>query len=177
MSELEAEWAARVAEAAHRARLGGRGNVADYLALRAVNDLARNVGVEWLIGRFAAHADTLGRSGIPAGITIKHEDNHRFRVGLSTMVGRRLVLQLGLRSVTVEAGWPRTPSDGIVRGGGLACARISHFGDPRAREELLLVHASADGPPQWLVIDQSPPHRREPLVEARVPQHLAKLLR
>ncbi|MDQ3586059.1 MAG: hypothetical protein M3407_09845, partial [Acidobacteriota bacterium] len=169
MSEFEAEWARRIGEAERRARAAGRGDVADYLALRAANDATRSIGVAWLIETFTAHAATLNRhAGASITIDLKHEAGHRFRVGLSTMVGARLILRAGVRTITVEAGWPRTPADGIVRGGGLACAVVSHFGDRRAGEEFLLVRAAGQ-PPRWLVLEES--GTRPQLLEERVLRH------
>jgi hypothetical protein len=176
LSELEAEWARRLAEAEARARNVGRGDVADYLALRALNDVARNVGIEWLLAAFTAHAGEANRTA-GAGLTLAQADAHRFRVGNSTMVGRRLTLTAGVRVLTVEAGWPRTPRDGIVRGGGLASARISHFGK-RRDDELLLVQNTAadpDAPPCWFIL-HADGARRTPFEEARISHHLAKLL-
>lgn len=173
MSELEAEWARRLAEAEQRARRSGRSDVADYLALRALNDVARNVGIEWLLAAFNAHAGEANRAG--GAIVLTHGDAHRFRVGNSQMVGRRLTLAAGVRILTVEAGWPRTPRDGIVRGGGLATARISHFGNRRDDDELLLVQSTGDAAPRWFVLDAHGA-RRATFEEARVRQHVAKLL-
>jgi hypothetical protein len=180
LSELEAEWARRLAEAEQRARTSGRSDVADYLALRALNDVARNVGIEWLLTAFAAHAGEVNRTS-GAGLALAHADTHRFRVGNSTMVGRRLTLTAGVRILTVEAGWPRTPRDGIVRGGGLATARISHFGRRRDDDELILVQnagsdaATTTAPPRWFILDADGA-RRAVFEEARVGQHVAKLL-
>lgn len=174
MSELEAEWARRLAEAEGRARTSGRSDVADYLALRALNDEARGVGIEWLLATFTAHAGEANREG--NSIVLTHTDAHRFRVGNSTMVGRRLTLGVGVRLLTVEAGWPRTPRDGIVRGGGLATARIYHFGKRRDDDELLLVQSTTDAPPRWLVLDAAGGTRPTPLEEARVRRHVSLLL-
>jgi hypothetical protein len=171
LSELEAEWARRLAEAEQSARASGRGDVADYLALRALNDMARNTGIEWLLATFTAHAGEANRAG--AGIRLADTDAHSFRVGASTMVGRRLTLALGVRVLTVEAGWPRTPRDGIVRGGGLAAARITHFGNPPANDELLLMQKTGDAP-RWMVLDAA--GVRPTLEEARIGRHVAQLL-
>jgi hypothetical protein len=105
------EWARRMAEAEERARVSGRSDVADYLALRALNDVARNVGIEWLLAAITEHGGEANRDG--AGIGLAQTDAHSFRVGNSTMVGKRLTLNAGVRSLTIEAGWPRTPRDGI----------------------------------------------------------------
>ncbi|HEX8423078.1 MAG TPA: hypothetical protein VF634_06690, partial [Pyrinomonadaceae bacterium] len=89
-----------------------------------------------------------------------------------------LTLTAGVRVLTIEAGWPRTPRDGIVRGGGLASARISHFGKRRDDDELLLVQnagADATAPPRWFILDADSA-RRTAFEEARVSHHIAKLL-
>lgn len=176
MSELDAEWERRLEEAEARARSAGRGDVADYLTLRASNDAARSVSCAWLVETFQTVAGEANRAG--ASLTVAVEDAHRFRVGHSTMVGRRLTLRAGVRSVTVEAGWPRSPRDGVVRGGGLARARVSHFGDRGAGEELLLVR-DADGTPRWLTLegDEANPARpRQGFGESRARAHVSRLL-
>jgi hypothetical protein len=172
MSELDAEWERRVAEAAERASATGRADVGDYLALRAANDIARAVGVAWLVETFTALADEALLRGVDLRLT--HDEEHTFRVSHSTMVGKRLTLHAGLvRSLAIEAGWPRTPRDGVVRGGGIAHARVAHFGDRGADEELLLVKSDA-GAPRWIVLTEA--GARECFDEARARRHLDKLL-
>jgi len=141
--------------------------------LRATNDLARGVGCDWLFATFNALAAEANRRG--ASISIVQEDAHRFRVGMSTMVGRKLILRAGVRELVVEAGWPRAPQDGIVRGGGLACARVTHFGD-RARNAALLLVQSSSGAPQWVVVDEDT-GARAPAHEEHVRRHVVKLWR
>ena len=46
MSELDEAWAAALSEAERKARLAGRGDVAEYLALKNSNDLLRKAGVD-----------------------------------------------------------------------------------------------------------------------------------
>lgn len=171
MSEFDEEWARVLAEAEQRARAHGRGDVTEYLALRQTNDFARKAGAEWLFSTFIEHAGRANRGG--ASIRIERSEAHRFRVGNSTMVGTLLKFGLGVRSLMVEAGWPRAPHDGIVRGGGLASARIRHFGQPKADEELLLVYAEGKRP-QWLVLAEG--GARLPLLEERVGHHVSKLM-
>jgi hypothetical protein len=151
VSELDEAWAFVLAEAEQRARLAGRTDVAEYLALRNSNDLLRKTGVDWLHTSFTELAGLANRSG--AAIQIANDTEHRFRVGTATMVGRLLTLKSGVRTLFVEAGWPRTPRDGFVRGGGLACANIRHLGISAASEQLLLIK-SAEGGPRWMVIDK-----------------------
>jgi hypothetical protein len=172
MGELDVEWERRVAEAAERARAVGRADVADYLKLRAANDVARAIGVQWLIDAFIVAADEALLKG--ADLRLDPADEHSFRVSQSTMVGRRLTVRSGLvRALTVEAGWPRTPSDGVVLGGGIARARISHFGDHTAGEELLLFRRG-DEAPRWLVLTES--GTRENFDEQRARTHVARLI-
>lgn len=171
VSELDEAWAQALAEAARRARVGGRGDVAEYLALRATNDLARKAGMEWLFSVFKMLAGEANRSG--ASVQLSEQEGHHFRIGNSTMVGTLLTFQMGVRQLMVEAGWPRAPQDGFVRGGGLALARVKHFGDRTANEELVLVR-SESGTPQWLVLEKT--GARTELLEDRVRRHLTRFL-
>ena len=149
MSELDEAWAAALSEAEKKARLAGRKDVAEYLTLKNANDLVRRAGIDWLINTFTTLAGEANRRG--ASIQIMREDKHRFASGNSTMVGVLLKLTCGVRILFVEAGWPRTPSDGIVRGGGLACGNIRHLGIATANEGLLLLRSNS-GAPSWTVI-------------------------
>jgi hypothetical protein len=168
---FDEDYEQQMREARERARGVGRGDVLDYLDLKAANDAERTRAVEWLLELFTAAAGELNRVG--AGLALARTEAHRFRVGNSTMVGPRLVLRRGVRALTVEAGWPRAPRDGIVRGGGLASATIGHFGDARAGSELLLV-PDAQTDARWFVIDKT--GARTELHPELLRRHLARLL-
>jgi hypothetical protein len=168
---FDEEYERKLAEARARAGGSGRADVLDYLNLKAANDALRSRGVEWLLTSLTGLAGELNRSG--AGLTLARTDAHRFRVGNSTMVGARLVLRRGLRALTVEAGWPRAPRDGIVRGGGLASALVGHFGDRGAVEELLLLPSDL-GDARWFVIEKT--GARTELLEERLRRHVTRLL-
>ena len=168
MSELDEAWAAALFEAERQARLAGRRDIADYLSLRNSNDLLRKAGVDWLIAEFTSLAGDANRAG--ASIRIETQEGHRFRTGNSMMVGHQLTLTNGVRTLFVEAGWPRTPRDGFVRGGGLACASIRHLGIRKANEELLLTK-SASGSPAW-----KSSGTKHTLHEADMRRHLTILL-
>ena len=142
------------------------------MALRSANDLVRSAAIDWLISTFIALAAEANRSG--ASLQIEQQDGHRFRVGQATMVGRLLTLRLGVRSIQVEAGWPRTPPDGFVRGGGLACAHIRHLGKPNSSQELLLTQSRSKAP-LWNVLEKS--GARAALSEARIRKHFSELLK
>lgn len=168
MSELDEAWAMALAEAEQKARLTGRGEVADYLALRNSNDLLRKAGVDWLLTSFVNLAGEANRAG--ASIQVSNTEGHRFRLGTSTMVGRLIALSNGVRKLSIEAGWPRVPRDGIVRGG-LAAANILHLGIRSAGEELLLSRSSA-GSPHWTSVTR----RSRQFHESDIRRHLAILL-
>jgi hypothetical protein len=152
VSELDEAWAAALAEAQRRARHAGRTDIVEYLALKNSNDLLRTAGIDWLVSTFTTIAGEANRTGSSVEISI--QDQHRFKVGNSTMVGRVLTLKNGVRMLIIEAGWPRTPSDGIVRGGGLACANLRHLGIKTANDELILTRA-ANGNPYWISINKA----------------------
>lgn len=179
MSELEEAWANGLAEAEARARAQGRADIADYLALRSSNDLIRKIASDWLMAMFTNAAGEANRKG--AAIQISSEDAHRFKVGNASMVGTRLSLSCGVRQLFVEAGWPRTPRDGFVRGGGLACCHIKHVGIKPANEELRLV-VDDKGTPVWAVTSKHDVrsarelHELPRLHEASVKRHVAILL-
>ena len=150
MNELDEAWGAVIAEAERHARQGGQNELTDYLALRQANDLARKTGVDWLLNVFHSLAGEANRVG--AGVVVEKTEAHRFTVGSATMVGTLLTFRFGVRALSVSAGWPRAPGDGFVRGGGLACARIEHFGIKSANSELLLARNPRQIP-QWFALD------------------------
>lgn len=169
MSELDEAWAAALSEAEHKARLAGRKDVAEYLSLKNTNDLLRKAGVQWLIETFTSAAGDANRAD--GSIQISKTEGHRFRVGTSTMVGQLVTLSYGVRTLFVEAGWPRVPRDGIVHGGGLACANIRHMGIRAASEELVLAKTN-NGTPNWKSLTRQRPH----LQQSDIHHHISILL-
>lgn len=167
MSELDETWAAALSEAERRARLAGRADIADYLSLKNSNDLLRKAGVDWLLAEFTSLAGDANRAG--ASIQISKQEGHRFKIGNSTMVGHLIMFMNGVRTLYVEAGWPRVPRDGVVRGGGLACANIRHLGLKTANEELLLTK-SHKGTPVWRSLKHASLH------DSHMRRHMAILL-
>jgi hypothetical protein len=172
VSELDEAWAAALAEAEQLARSAGRGDLVDYLSLRNSNDLLRKAGIDWLISTFSQLAGDANRVG--ASLQLTNQDGHRFKIGNSTMVGTLLTLSNGVRQMFIEAGWPRTPRDGVVRGGGLACANIRHLGLTSANQELLLAK-TIQGAPTWLASDKTNTTRFD-LHESHIRRHFAILL-
>ncbi len=146
MTELDHVWSQMLIDAEAHADDTGRKHVADYLRLRATNDAIRAGGVGWLFETMIEIAGPSMRG--PNPVTIDREEPHSFIRGSSTMVGSLLSIRQGVRCLTIEAGWVRTPSDGIMQNGALVYGRISHFGMPKVGGEIRLAHA--ESLPQWL---------------------------
>ena len=171
MSELDEEWKRRMDEAMRRAAASGQDDVGDYLRLRQANDEARSLGISWLLELFNAAVGTVVRKG--AGINIERTPSHSFSDGGATMVGEQIVFRNGVRALTIEVGYPRTPQDGFITGGGLARANVRHFGDARAGIELLLVRAGTNDL-QWHEINDGK-HAGQ-FTESDAQRHVIKLL-
>jgi len=146
MTELDQVWSQMLSEAASKAIASGQRDIADYLRLKAANDAVRTGGVGWLIDTVVEIAGQAAREHNT--ITIEREDPYNFAHGNSNMVGTLLEIRYGVRCLTVEAGWTRTPSDGIMRNGALAFARLTHFGLPKMGSELRLIHSETL--PNWI---------------------------
>ena len=154
VNEPDEKWAEKLTDANRAARAAGRHDAADYMELRAANDAIRREGVEWLFSTLIAIAARANRSA--GSISIEREEPHDFQHRGANLVGSLIRLRQGVRCLTVEAGWTRTPGDGFMRGGPLAVARIVHFGMPRSNAELAL--ARAGGSAAWkLVREDMPP--------------------
>jgi hypothetical protein len=171
LSELDEAWSLALAEAEARARATGRKDISEYLALRNSNDLIRKTAGDWLLNMFTVVAGEANRAG--AGIQISREEPHRFQVGNASMVGRSLNLISGVRVLTIELGWPRTPRDGFIRGGGLACGNLKHFGIKSASCAIRLVLAQS-GAPQWTI--EGRPGDQAVLHESDIRHHVEILL-
>ena len=150
MNELDEVWSQKIQKARAEAATAGRSDVADYLALRAANDALRQTSIKWLFDSLHEIAAFSNRNG--TNITIETENPHRFAFKNSTLVGALARLRQGVRCLTVEAGWTRTPADGFMRGGALAIGRVSHFGISKHNVELYLVLENDS--PAWFAADK-----------------------
>jgi len=148
MSEMDEMWSEMLAEARENARASARHDVADYLDLKATNDLIRRTGVAWLFETAITMVAAANRSN--AAVAIERTEPHSFNYRGANIVGSAVSFRYGVRCLTVEAGWTRTPADGFMRGGGLALARLRHFGIPAKNAEIALTATS--GPPMWRVV-------------------------
>ena len=145
MNELDEVWAGMLETAIAKAEAENRLDVADYLKLKAANDAVRQTSVQWLFGSLLEIAQN------NLQITIENETPHHFAFQNANLVGSLLRLRYGLRCLTVEAGWTRTPADGFMRGGALAAARITHFGMMKQNAELVLL--KVNDVPNWFAVD------------------------
>ena len=140
MTELDQIWSQMLEHAAARADNSGQSEIAGYIKLKAANDAVRTTGVNWLFDAMIEIAAETNRH-VPA-VTIERIDPHRFDRGNSNMVGSLVRVRQGVRCLTLEAGWTRTPNDGIMRNGALAAARVTHFGLRNFNADLALIYAN-----------------------------------
>lgn len=151
MNELDEVWSQKLSDALIRAKTEGRGDVADYIALRTTNDNLRQTSIKWLFDSLIEIAAFANRNG--NAVTFETKNQHQFKVGNSTLSGASISLRQGVRCLTVEAGWTRLPADGFMRGGGLALGRLSHFGISKHNAELFLV--LQNDTPSWFSSDKN----------------------
>lgn len=137
--------------ALEKARASGSGDVAEYLTLKATNDKIRQASVEWLFSSTLEIAAFANQNN--ANIAVEKENPYRFSFRNANLSGYCVRFRQGVRCLTVEAGWTRTPNDGFMRGGALACARLSHFGISKHNAELLLL--KTDDFPNWFSVNDS----------------------
>jgi hypothetical protein len=150
MTDLDDVWTSILASAANNAGPVHR-DVADFLSLRASNDQIRQAAVTWLFDGLTQIAAEANRRNIP--VSVERVESHRFDHRGANIVGSLLRVRQGVRSLSLEAGWTRSPGDGFMRGGAMAIARISHFGMKEAGADLILIRH--EGTPIWCSIDRS----------------------
>src|SRR5258708_38181062 len=106
MTELDEVWNRMLGDAAASARAQGRHDVAEYLSLKAANDAIRTTGVQWLFDSVLEIAGEVNRGNV--SISIERVEPFSFSHRGANLVGSQLRLLLGVRCLTVEAGWTRT---------------------------------------------------------------------
>lgn len=151
MSRLNEVQTQDLNSAIEHAKTVNRFDIADYLTLKASNDKIRIESVRWLFDTMLKIVSAFNNHG--AKIEIEQKEKHRFEFADSDLSGSLIKLQRGVRCMTLEAGWTQNPSDDFMRGGALACAKISHFGFAKMNEELVLLRF--EDKPQWfLIVDE-----------------------
>ena len=170
MNELDEVWSQKLNDALQQAQTAGRGDVADYIALRTTNDNLRQTSIKWLFDSLIEIASFANRSG--SGVNIETNNQHQFKLGNSTLSGASISLRQGVRCLTVEAGWTRLPADGFMRGGALALGRLTHFGISKHNVELFLV--LQNNTPSWFSSDKN--GRREAFDSRHLNKHFQVFL-
>lgn len=151
MNELDEMWSKLLSQALENAKASGRHDVAEYLNLKAANDAIRQASVQWLFDTLLEIAGDANRTKL--NISIERNDTHNFAYRGANLVGSLIRFRHGVRCLTVEAGWTRTPTDGFMRGGALAFARLTHMGIPKANAELSLIR-SEESPIWQLMLEE-----------------------
>lgn len=146
MNELDQIWSQMLEEATAAARSSGRHDVADYLDLKARNDVLRSAGIRWLVEVMIGIAGQATRTS--ALVEIERQEPHNFEHRGANIAGSKIKFRHGVRCLTLEAGWTRTPGDGFMRGGALAIAKFTHFGISKMNVELHLRHGRSH--PVWV---------------------------
>ena len=149
MTELDDVWTSMLASATENAKAAGE--IDDYLSLKATNDQIRQAAVTWLFDGLTQIAAEANRRNLP--VSVERLEPHRFDYKGANIVGSLLRVRTGVRSLSLEAGWTRSPGDGFMRGGAMAVARIAHFGMKEAGADLILIRH--EGVPIWCAIDKS----------------------
>ena len=170
MAEPDELWDSLPAEMFDFARAASRRDINDLIALKVSNDEIRQRAVDWLLGVFTELSGQLNRRNIP--VEIERHEPHNFAAFKANMAGVKVNLRHGIRCLSIEAGWTRTPSDGFMRGGALAVAHIRHFGLKRHSMDLALL--KIDDRPQWHSIDSE--NVAHPVEIAELARHLAILV-
>lgn len=151
MHELNEVWEQFIAEAAKNPQAIEQTGLADFIAVKTANDTLRETAVKWLLDTMRSAAEHANLKN--ANIKIESQDAHRFSMEKMHLAGALLRFRQGVRCLTVEAGWTRTPTDGFMRGNALAVARITHFGMAKSNAELHLV--KFENRPQWFTINRN----------------------
>lgn len=151
MEELDQVWTNLLTEMTVRAKVSDESHIAEYLKLRSTNDFLRSTSIKWLFESVAEIASEANRRN--ANLIFEKADPHEFKVGHSNIVGWMIRFRQGVRCLSIEAGWTRSPSDGFMRNSALALARISHFGMTKQNADLILL--KIENAPVWFSVDQN----------------------
>jgi hypothetical protein len=169
MNELNDIWKQMLENAILKAEFSGSNDVAEYLKLKANNDAIRSRSSKWLFQTMLEIAHGFMQKGVNIGI--ENENPHRFEMNKANVVGSLLRFRYGLRCLTIEIGWTRTPGDGFMRENALAYGKISHFGMSKKNAELHL--AKSDDIPRWFKVSGE---KRETLLSEHLGEHFKHFL-
>lgn len=137
MTTSEEFWLKLLDEQIALGNVSADGVFQDYLTVRGVNNEMRGNATEWLFKSFEYTALRLTSDGF--ALSPDCAELSSFSFSGATLSGPSIAFPFGVRKLTCEVGSIKAPGDGIIKGGGIAIARISHFGMPEKEQFLRLV--------------------------------------
>ncbi len=148
MNEFEQKWLEMLEKAKEKAKREANHLLLEYLELRSANEKIRLEASKALLETFFYSAHSKLLEGFDLRFNTKSW--HQFEMRQAHLTGFCLDICFGVRKLTIEVGWTRTPKDGFMRQGALAYSRISHLGKPEHNKELLLLDRNK---PLWFFAD------------------------
>lgn len=147
MTMSEEFWMTLLDEEIARGSVSAEGVFQDYLSVRGVNNDLRVRATDWLFGSFTELSERLANQGLE--LHLERNDDVRFAFLGATLIGSAVAFSNGVRRLSCEVGSIKAPGHGIIKGGGIAIARISHFGIPEKEQILRLVVGEENA--KWVV--------------------------
>lgn len=147
MTMSEEFWMTLLDEEIARGSVSAEGVFQDYLSVRGANNDIRVRATDWLFGSFAELSERLSSQGLE--LPLERSDDIRFTFLGATLLGSAIAFSNGVRRLSCEVGSIKAPGHGIIKGGGIAIARISHFGIPEKEQTLRLVVGEESA--RWVV--------------------------
>lgn len=144
MDEFEQKWLEMLEKAKERAQREENLTLLEYFELKSANEKLRLEASKALLEMFFYAARSKSLEGF--NLKFNTKSGHQFEMRQARLTGFCLDISFGIRKLTIEIGWTRTPKDGFMRQGALAYSRISHFGRPEHNKELLLLNRNE---PRW----------------------------
>jgi hypothetical protein len=130
-----------------RGTVSAEGVFQDYLAVRGANNDIRNNAAEWLFETVLQFSEKLNANGFE--IITERNAESQFVFHWATLTGPSMFFSNGIRRLSCEVGSIKAPGHGIIKGGGIAIARLSHFGIPEKDQILRLV--AGEETARWVV--------------------------
>jgi hypothetical protein len=152
MTTSEHFWSKLLDDEIARGNVSAEGVFQDYLSVRGANNEIRNDAAEWLFESFVAFSNRLSSDGFQ--ISVERNTDTRFAFHWATLSGSSIIVSNGLRKLSCEVGSIKAPGDGIIKGGGIAIARLSHFGIPEKDQILRLLVGEEKA--RWVVDGNRP---------------------
>jgi len=147
MTTSEQFWSRLLDEEIARGNVSAEGVFQEYLSVRGANNNIRNEAAEWLFGSFVKFTQRLVSDGFQ--ISVERNEESQFAFHWATLSGPSIVVSNGLRKLSCEVGSIKAPGHGIIKGGGIAIARLSHFGIPEKDQILRLI--AGEETARWVV--------------------------